>query len=168
MFRAKKISVRFISFVTIVVLALAVLPMSVNADIMKGKITAFELSGEVFNETAVLGTESEDLSLPESIRAIIELPEGKSSGDFKQARANRDGNNGYYTRGYSLPDNAEDLYKDGKQVVYKFVGTDGETQYRVYGSIDGENNTWYASDKNGKVSGEVIDLSVKWVCQYYN
>lgn len=167
LFRAKKISVRFISFVTIVVLALAVLPMSVNADIMKGKITAFELSGEVFNETAVLGTESEDLSLPESIRAIIELPEGKSSGDFKQARANRDGNNGYYTRGYSLPDNAEDLYKDGKQVVYKFVGTDGETQYRVYGSIDGENNTWYASDKNGKVSGEVIDLSVKWVCQNY-
>lgn len=167
MLRARKISVRFISFVAIVALALTALPMSASADIIKGKITAFELSGEVFDETATLGTKAEELSLPESIRAIAELSEGKSSSDFKQAQANRDGENGYYTRGYSRPDNAEKLYKDSKRVVYTFSGSDGKTQYRVYGSVGGKNNTWFACDKNGKISGEVIDLSVKWVCQNY-
>lgn len=165
---AKRCVTTLLSVILMTALFCAAIPGDASAAWLKGRITKFERTGEIFNETALTGTEEADLPLPESIRAEIELSDKEKKAEFKQAKPKRDGSDGYYAHGYIAPQNASKLYKKGELVIYTFTDADGEESYRVYGSLDGGENKWYASDKKGKITGSIADIAVKWSCDGYD
>lgn len=46
--------------------------------------------------------------------------------------------------------------------VYSFIDNTGKTQYRVYGSVNGQEPCWWAVDEEGTVLGIVEELDANW------
>lgn len=143
------------------------------------RITRFERYDPVYTEYVEPGTAQEDLSLPEYLRAVISLNELDLDQDtFVQAQPEVDTSDGYthydyYYYGYVAPADAEEKYESGKLAVYTIYyaaqdgsGTVGETAHRVYGSINGSQNVWFACDETGEITDVILDVPVTWNGDY--
>lgn len=145
-------------------------------------IERFERMSPVETHAVEQGTEAADLELPESLRAVVPLPEGADPSTFLQAQPVADTSDGsesydYYWYGYVAPRDADDIYAkdpaEQERAVYAIyyagydadgepTGETGDVAWRVYGSIDGGANQWFACDEDGTVAGQVVNVPVIW------
>ena len=139
------------------------------------KIERFERYNPVYSGVVEPGTAKEDLGLPEYLRAVIPLDELElDPASFAQAEPEVDMSDGYthydyYYYGYVAPKDVDKLYENGELAIYAIYYADqenpetvGEVAYRVYGSINGSENVWFACDEAGNISGVVLDIPVTW------
>ena len=135
------------------------------------RIERFERYDPVYDEAVDAGTAREDLHLPDTLRAIVGIPEDMDVTTFVQAEPVADNSTGYeefdyYWYGYVAPRDVESLYAAGELAVYSIHYYNGETAYRVYGSIEGSETLWFACDENGAITGAVLDIPVEWSGSY--
>lgn len=135
------------------------------------RIERFERYDPVYDEAVDAGTVREDLHLPDTLRAIVGIPEDMDVTTFVQAEPVADNSTGYeefdyYWYGYVAPRDVESLYAAGELAVYSIHYYNGETAYRVYGSIEGSETLWFACDENGAITGAVLDIPVEWSGSY--
>lgn len=143
-------------------------------------IQSFERHNPVFTQVVEPGTAVEELELPETLRAVIDLDESWNTEQFVQAQPEADESDGYthydyYYYGYVAPKQVEQLYESGELAIYTIYYADqddpttvGEEAYRVYGSLGGSEYSWFACDKEGNITGVVLDVPVTWKNQGYD
>lgn len=102
-------------------------------------ILDFEGRSPIWESTAVQGTAREDLELPETLRAAVELPEGAEPRKLDD-----------------VPDDRDD-YTEVSEGIWQTE--DGE--YRTYGSLEGEKR-WFSCDEEGNITGIIEDVPVEW------
>ena len=141
------------------------------------KIERFERYNPVYTETVALGTAREELKLPQYLRAVVPLSDAVAS-SFVQAEPIVDMTDGYehydyYNFGYVAPKDVAGIYASGGKAIYTIHYADrngegvlAEIAYRVYGSIGGSENTWFACNEAGSVTGVVLDIPVTWKGDY--
>lgn len=178
--KTKRRTWRKILLVSLAGLVLLGLVLPVLAELeWPAKIQRFERVDPVYTAVVEPGTAQEDLGLPESLRAILPLPEDTDPSTFLQAQPTADLSDGtehydYYYYGYVAPAGKDELYEQGELVIYtiSYAAEDGqgvgEVAYRVYGSLDGSENTWFACTEDGTLTGVVEDISVGWGCDGYD
>ena len=148
------------------------------------EIISFERNNPVHSEIVKQETKREELELPETIRAIIELPEMMDESTFVQAIPQVDMSDGfehydYYHYGYVVPRDVEALYNANAKAIYTLyyaaiddegqpLDTVGDIEYRVYGSLDGGEDTWFTCDQIGELTGVVIEVPVVWEDEGYD
>ena len=94
------------------------------------------------------GTVFDELDLPATLTAVVEIP-GAADADFVDANPGST----YYS---ALP--------NGIYTVPAELGGG----YRVYGSVAGGENNWWACDETGEVYGLVMEVPVTWSAGKYN
>ena len=176
--RRKKNPLKIIPWLLMVVMITALVPAFVTAE-SPHKIEKFERLSPVYTEVVNLGTQKDELNLPNTIRGIVSLKEYElDATSFVQAEPVADMSDGYahydyYYYGYVASKNVTDNYASGEEAIYSIFyakqdasgeATDavGEVGYRVYGSMNGTENTWFACDDAGVINGVVIDIPITW------
>lgn len=133
-------------------------------------IMFFERQNPVYSMIVEEGTEIPRLELPRTLRAVRPL-ENIRMENFVQARPQPgllDGTDDYdyYYYGYVAPRGAEELYKKQEPVVYTIYYAEDShgtaEAYRVYGSMGGGENAWYACSSDGTITGEIEEVPVSW------
>lgn len=72
----------------------------------------------------------------------------------------------YHQYGYVAPEDEEQLRETDQLVIYTLYCEDGGEDYRVYGTVDGADEAFYACDENGNITGIVLDVPVTWYGAY--
>lgn len=142
-------------------------------DSVTPRIIEFEKQNPAVSLETETGTEEEELMLPPTLRAVIELQ--SDDRDFIQEIPDAEGNgtdSAYCQYGYVAPDGAEEKYKNNETVIYTIhyageTGTqeNGEKAYRVYGSVNGGEPCWFACDEKGQILGEIREIAVVWTAE---
>lgn len=171
--RLKKATPRYrlISVVLAAVLVFTLVVPGLTEHQWSNKILSFERNNPVYDETVEVETARDELHLPDTLRAIVGIPEEMDVSTFKQAAPEADTSDGstsydYYWYGYVAPRNADALVAAGEKAIYTIYYADGELAYRLYGSIEGSENLWFACDEAGNITGAVLDIPVKWSGSY--
>lgn len=112
------------------------------------EILVFEETNPVAVMSVPNGTQFADLDLPETLTAVVEIP-GAADADFVDATPGA-------TDYQALP--------NGMYTVPAVLGGG----YRVYGSVTGTDNYWWACDEKGVVYGLVMEVPVTWSAGKYN
>ena len=164
-------SYRLICMVLAAVLLLALAVPGLAEHQWSDRIRSFERVDPVYDEAVELGTAQESLHLPETLRAIVDIPEELDVTTFVQAAPEADTSDGstsfdYYWYGYVAPQDADALVKAGEKAIYTIYYADGQLAYRLYGSIAGSENLWFACDEAGNITGAVLDIPVTWSGSY--
>lgn len=133
-------------------------------------IMFFERRNPVYSMIVEEGTEIPRLELPRTLRAVRPL-ENIRMENFEQARP-QPGLSGegddydYYYYGYVAPRGAQELYEKNQLVVYTIYYAEDShgtaEAYRVYGSMEGGENAWYACSSDGTITGEIEEVPVSW------
>ena len=164
-------SYRLICMVLAAVLLLALAVPGLAEHQWSDRIRSFERVDPVYDEAVELGTAQESLHLPETLRAIVDIPEDLDVTTFVQAAPEADTSDGstsfdYYWYGYVAPQDADALVEAGEKAIYTIYYADGQLAYRLYGSIAGSENLWFACDEAGNITGAVLDIPVTWSGSY--
>ena len=164
-------SYRLICMVLAAVLLLALAVPGLAEHQWSDRIRSFERVDPVYDEAVELGTAQESLHLPETLRAIVDIPEELDVTTFVQAAPEADTSDGstsfdYYWYGYVAPQDADALVEAGEKAIYTIYYADGQLAYRLYGSIAGSENLWFACDEAGNITGAVLDIPVTWSGSY--
>ena len=164
-------SYRLICMVLAAVLLLALAVPGLAEHQWSDRIRSFERVDPVYDEAVELGTAQESLHLPETLRAIVDIPEELDVATFVQAAPEADTSDGstsfdYYWYGYVAPQDADALVEAGEKAIYTIYYADGQLAYRLYGSIAGSENLWFACDEAGNITGAVLDIPVTWSGSY--
>ena len=164
-------SYRLICMVLAAVLLLALAVPGLAEHQWSERIRSFERVDPVYDEAVELGTVQESLHLPETLRAIVDIPEELDVTTFVQAAPEADTSDGstsfdYYWYGYVAPQDADALVEAGEKAIYTIYYADGQLAYRLYGSIAGSENLWFACDEAGNITGAVLDIPVTWSGSY--
>lgn len=164
-------SYRLICVVLAVVLLLALAVPGLAEHQWSNQIHSFERTDPVYDETVELGTARDALHLPDTLRAIVGIPEEMDVSTFLQAAPEADTSDGsesfdYYWYGYVAPKGADALVEAGEKAIYTIYYANGDLAYRLYGSIEGSENLWFACDEAGNVTGAVLDIPVEWSGSY--
>ena len=164
-------SYRLICMVLAAVLLLALAVPGLAEHQWSDRIRSFERVNPVYDEAVELGTAQESLHLPETLRAIVDIPEELDVTTFVQAAPEADTSDGstsfdYYWYGYVAPQDADALVEAGEKAIYTIYYADGQLAYRLYGSIAGSENLWFACDEAGNITGAVLDIPVTWSGSY--
>lgn len=143
-------------------------------------VESYERMNPVGWQQVELGTPEEELELPDSLRAIVPLSDVDMD-YFEQAQPQADLSSGsesydYYYYGYVAPKDKEKLYENGDLAVYTiYYAAEGEASmevaseaYRVYGSLNGGENSWYACEEDGTITGQVQDVRMSWDTSGYD
>ena len=185
----------FAGMLALVFLCVTLLPdliiADVYADLVYETITEFERINPVYTETVDNKTVIDDLSLPETLWAVVEveIPEtnddtaaAETDGDsedmseteppkpvFTQTApaADEDGDYDYYWYGYVTPANEDELRDAGELVIYTIYYADGTEAYRVHGKYGDMDEAFYECDENGEIFGIVKDIPIAWTCKDY-
>ena len=151
------------------------------------KVQAFEMPAGGMAVTVEQGTVLADAGLPDTLRAAVDLPAGVEASTFQRADvpaddqrlAKADGADA--TSGDDVPTGDADAATayatgggsaDAAQLpdgVYAVTGT--TDQFRVYGTVEGVNDgqpAWYAADRDGNVTGQLVDVHVTWSADGYD
>ena len=157
-----------------VMVAMLLAPMLAQVE-WPTRIDRFERYDPVYTAFVEPGTAQEDLRLPEHLRAVISIGElDVDPADFVQAEPEVDMSDGYthydyFWYGYVAPRDVEDIYAAGELAVYTILYADqggsgevSEIAYRVYGSVGGSQNVWFACDEAGNIHSVVLDVPVTW------
>lgn len=149
--------------VFVVVLAAGAFANEKNQNAEKGKILQFERINPVYSLNAYRDSEFEELGLPDTLRAVFEVSEEEKA-EFKQEApvADEYGDFSYYQYGYIAPTDETELRAESKPVIYTITYGDGSKAYRVYGSLKGEEPQFFECDEEGRITGKVGTISVKW------
>lgn len=138
-------------------------------------LDGFESDNPVYTDYVELGTDRETLSLPESVRGFVSIPEDMDISTFIQVEPIVDSSTGtdyydYYEYGYVKPSDATEKYANDELVIYSIFyasedgsGDVGEIGYRVYGFLDGSAEVWFTCDVDGTITGAILDVPVTWV-----
>ena len=164
-------SYRLICMVLAAVLLLALAVPGLAEHQWSDRIRSFERIDPVYDEAVELGTAQESLHLPDTLRAIVDIPEELDVTTFVQAAPEADTSDGstsfdYYWYGYVAPQDADALVEAGEKAIYTIYYADGQLAYRLYGSIAGSENLWFACDEAGNITGAVLDIPVTWSGSY--
>lgn len=164
-------SYRLICVVLAVVLLLALAVPGLAEHQWSNQIHSFERTDPVYDETVELGTARDALHLPDTLRAIVGIPEEMDVSTFLQAAPEADTSDGsesfdYYWYGYVAPKGADALVEAGEKAIYTIYYANGDLAYRLYGSIEGSENLWFACDEAGNITGAVLDIPVEWSGSY--
>ena len=164
-------SYRLICMVLAAVLLLALAVPGLAEHQWSDQIRSFERIDPVYDEAVELGTAQESLHLPDTLRAIVDIPEELDVTTFVQAAPEADTSDGstsfdYYWYGYVAPQDADALVEAGEKAIYTIYYADGQLAYRLYGSIAGSENLWFACDEAGNITGAVLDIPVTWSGSY--
>ena len=164
-------SYRLICMVLAAVLLLALAVPGLAEHQWSDRIRSFERVDPVYDEAVELGTVQESLHLPETLRAIVDIPEELDVTTFVQAAPEADTSDGstsfdYYWYGYVALQDADALVEAGEKAIYTIYYADGQLAYRLYGSIAGSENLWFACDEAGNITGAVLDIPVTWSGSY--
>lgn len=164
-------SYRLICVVLAVVLLLALAVPGLAEHQWSNQIHSFERTDPVYDETVELGTARDALHLPDTLRAIVGIPEEMDVSSFLQAAPEADTSDGsesfdYYWYGYVAPKGADALVEAGEKAIYTIYYANGDLAYRLYGSIEGSENLWFACDEAGNITGAVLDIPVEWSGSY--
>ena len=164
-------SYRLICVVLAVVLLLALAVPGLAEHQWSNQIHSFERTDPVYDETVELGTARDALHLPDTLRAIVGIPEEMDVSTFLQAAPEADTSDGsesfdYYWYGYVAPKDADALVEAGEKAIYTIYYANGDLAYRLYGSIEGSENLWFACDEAGNITGAVLDIPVEWSGSY--
>ncbi|MCL2014373.1 MAG: hypothetical protein FWG69_05225 [Oscillospiraceae bacterium] len=116
-----------------------------------------DISDEYEEETTEETTEETPEETPE------ETGSGKAAGEtgFSQTVPLK-----YSRYGYIAPENEADLRKSGQLVIYTLYNGDGSRDYRIHGTYDGENESWYACGQDGDIFGIILNIPVTWYGKY--
>ena len=156
----------------------ALLTVTVFAQGDGDAIERFERRSPVATATLNAGDSLEDAGLPDTLRAIVPLSDEElAEATFEQTQPEVDMSDGYsyydyYEYGYVVPADADELYAAGDLAIYTitYAAEDGEgvgeTAYRIYGSLNGGDATWYACDEEGAITGVIVDVPVTWEGDY--
>lgn len=165
-----------VSVVVITILLLMVFPMAEGQ--WSNQIIRFERYNPVYAESVKVGTQREELTLPEYIRAIVPVPEDMDIATFVQAQPEVDMSDGYehytyFQYGYIAPSEMKVTETGEELAIYELLydGQEdasgvGEVAYRVYGSVEGSENVWFACEVDGSITGVVLDVPVAWTGDY--
>ncbi|MDR1712921.1 MAG: prealbumin-like fold domain-containing protein [Coriobacteriales bacterium] len=136
------------------------------------QVVSFERHNPAYSAVVPQGTSPDELGLPATVRVVLPLAEGQVDEQFCQSQPQADMSDGYaqfdyFHYGYVAPADAEELYATGQRVVYTiyYADPDGdvvERAWRLYGSIAGGQDSWYACDADGVLIGRVLDAAVTW------
>ena len=176
LFRSR--AAKVVAVVVSVALAAGILPAALAAVEWPTTIQRFENLDPVYSVSVEAGSAVDDLALPASLRALVPLTDSQKSSEFKQAQPVADTSDGYesydyYWYGYVAPPKADELYEQEKRVVYYITyaarddsgeetSTVGDIAYRVYGTMGGSTAAWFACDKDGNPTEQVVDVLVSW------
>ncbi len=112
------------------------------------------LSFEETNPVASVSYKTDDIvsasDFPSELTAVIAC----TPTAFEQVRPDSTGS-------YTAPDNADSLYDEGQTVIYSFVKSEENTEYRVYGTVDGVTG-WFACNADGTITGKIQTVSITW------
>lgn len=174
----KKRLLRLLSGVMVLVMLLPVVITTIASIEWPQEIVSFERNSPVYTESVEHGTAKDKLTFPQTIRAITALPEDADMNTFVQSKPQEISADGYtsydyYTYGYVAPKDSEALYEAGEKVIYTIYyvkkDKDGqniegavETAYRIFGSIEGSENVWFACDEAGNLTGVIQNVPVSW------
>lgn len=167
-----------LAVVLIIALLLSLFPVFPMAQEQQwsNQIQRFERRNPIDTKTVEPGTKREELNLAEYVRAVVDIPEGMDTSTFKEAKPEVDLSDGYehydyFDYGYIAPKDKTKT-KDGKELsIYQLNYDDqeqgkGETAYRIYGSVAGSDNVWFACKEDGQITGAVLDVPVDWSGDY--
>ena len=128
-------------------------------------VLSFEVVTPVFSTEVAFGTPRDALDLPKTLPAVVSLRADVNLYNFVQGRPT---DSDPALARYVAPQNSNQLFNEGTRVKYAYYNADGNRAYRLYGSLDGGENAWYACDDYGQqILGAVIDLPVLWRGAYY-
>lgn len=143
-------------------------------------IESYERMNPVSWQQVDVGTPARELELPDFLRAIVPLKDVDMD-LFEQAQPLADTSGGsesydYYYYGYVAPRNKEELYKNGELAVYTiYYAGKGDAAlevaskaYRVYGSLNGGENSWFACEEDGTITGQVQNVLMTWDTSDYD
>ena len=113
-------SYRLICMVLAAVLLLALAVPGLAEHQWSDRIRSFERIDPVYDEAVELGTAQESLHLPDTLRAIVDIPEELDVTTFVQAAPEADTSDGstsfdYYWYGYVAPQDADALVEAGER-----------------------------------------------------
>lgn len=172
--RRKRIPRWSIAVVALITLLLStVSPMAQEE--ASNQIQQFERYNPTYTEAVEKGTQRDALNLPEYLRAVAEIPKDMDISTFTQAKPEVDMSDGYkhydyYNYGYIAPE--EKTTKDSTEpAVYQLLYDDQnggirEVAYRIYGSVDGSENMWFACEADGQITGVILNIPVVWSGEY--
>lgn len=169
MFKLKRrnLTSRLSLLLAIVIIASLITPVIANTQWSK-KIVSFEQQGQQNTKTVDTGTTREELALPNHMRALVQIPDQVDSSTFVQVRPPVNQLNGYLA-----PEDVEVQYDAEEVAVYQLINVASdnldsveEIQYRIYGSVSGGENIWFACDEDGNIESAVLDVPVAWVGEY--
>ncbi len=142
------------------------LTKSARADELQ--VISFERPNPVYTAQVDVGTKKQELVLPATLRAIVELDYPLDSFRQTAPAVGADGNYDYYQYGYIAPKNEAELREAGEKVLYSIRYADGSIKYRIHGMLDNGQNGFFACDENGKIKGFVGNVAVSWTGEGYN
>lgn len=184
-FRYKKPCIALV--LAVVLVGITWLTGSVVAQREWGKqIARFEQVSPVYSQSVETGTSVEDLGLPDTLRAVLtwdpnteyvleEADPGTLAEEYGYQLVTTQ-EEPVPTEGDTVgtqetkPSQEPEATAEPAQPLTKYVYIDnqGYPQYRVYGSINGSENRWFAVDEQGNILGVVEDVAVTWVCETYD
>ena len=188
-FRYKKPCMALVAAVVLV--GITWLTGSVVAQREWGKqIARFEQVSPVYSQSVETGTSVEDLGLPDTLRAVLtwdpdrecvlqEADPGTLAEEYgyqlvasqvEPAPVGEDTAEKQETEQGLAPSQEPEATAEQAQHLTQYVYTDnqGYPQYRVYGSVNGSENRWFAVDEQGNILGVVEDVAVTWACETYD
>ncbi|WP_409969937.1 hypothetical protein RFF05_08585 [Bengtsoniella intestinalis] len=174
--QTNKISKRCLALITALSLILTMVVVAVGTIQWPEKLVGFEKSDLAYSQWTALGSTEVDLTLPETLRAMVSIPNEMDVSTFQQATPLGDVSTGdlmydYYNYGYVVCAEAEEKYAAGEKVIYSvyYAGEDGgvaSVGYRLYGSLEGTGDLWFVCDANGNIQYGIIDVPVIWSGAY--
>ena len=135
-------------------------------------VAEFEDQSPVYSETVEQGTLKDQLTLPESLRAVIPL-EGEERNGFVESTPDEKSlqSYDYFQNQEPSPDQGENgqempvtLYLVNRKESKDAAGK----AFRRYGALPGGEVGWFASDENGNITGRVQDIPVTWSDDGFN
>ena len=127
----------------------AVLKIEEVETVVEVETTEIFMDNETSNDDVIADETADDSAAEPAEEAFIQTkPDGKDC-DCEQY-------------GYIAPKNEDKLREGGKLVVYTLLYEDGREVYRVHGELYGENESFYACDENGNITGIVQEIPVTW------
>lgn len=135
-----RIAVWAASALALTLTAVQIMPAFTSVEYLE-QIASFENTNLVTTMEVANGTELGALNLPDTLRVVVDL---YGEPDMESYAADE-------------PENLPEAYEEVDEGFYQVNG-----EGRIYGSLEGSANNWYACNVEGDITGVVKDIPVTW------
>lgn len=174
--KKKNVFARLTSLLLVLIMTTTTVATAITTIEWPDKLTGFEKTNPVYEDFVELSTTLDALTLPESVRGLVEISDEMDITTFVQVQPTADSSTGvdyydYYDYGYIQPSDMAQSYETGELVIYSVFYADengdvGEIGYRVYGYLEGSSTVWFTCDADGSITGAILDVPVEWTGEF--